>query len=717
LAIKFRDDIDLDGAEILNANLGSIEQHSDVDLTGIGIGDTLVWNGSTFEPGAGGGGGGTLQDAYDGGNEIEVVSGSPVQILAPSVTEYFDPGFATFVLDGSHIHFHGDNGRIAFYQINSDVAWTAVSATEIDFGAGINLVTQGHDVPGITVSGANSFVFLKTSDVAADRGIYVIIGVSNGLGTNSVATLFNVAGPTAIAGTGGLVSSGNRVSYFDGKESAYITSSHVDVPTVNLTVANDGGSVVSLALIQNTKVGVSSGTAVSTSLLDVINSDTTGTSNVPLIRLSQSADSPHIRFTGTLTDPTAPSGGSFWYNTSSGILKYHNGTTTVALTGGGGGSGPTLFDAIVPTDYATISAAVAAGETHIRVISNVTETANTSLTSGESYLFWIDEGVAVTFNSTVRFIYTGNTQVILRGGGTLNWTLTTTGQALFDNSSFGGSLFDSDGVKFLNNSTIASTPLTWCNQRIRNFVMNCGLGGIRAFATVAGVEEFYLESGEIVGASAATNQVISLGAPSIQCYISNVRFTGTFAASASYLFDITGPVTMRDIIYEGTTAQCRIQGNVTIDGFLLRGTADFDFDIRSSYNKFSNCNQTSTGDLTLDMDTAGDYNTFNSINCDSLGLTGVVSDNNKFSNCRVETAVQINSHRNSFVNCDFLASLGVDGDNNRFVNCQIGPDGGGGTDTINISAVADGTTVVSCYTDAAIVDGGTNTQLVANTVY
>ena len=54
MAIQLRDDIDLNGSEVLNANLGSLDQHSNVDLTGVSINDTLIWNGTHFEVGTAG---------------------------------------------------------------------------------------------------------------------------------------------------------------------------------------------------------------------------------------------------------------------------------------------------------------------------------------------------------------------------------------------------------------------------------------------------------------------------------------------------------------------------------------------------------------------------------------------------------------------------------------------------------------------------------------
>jgi hypothetical protein len=711
----------LDG-NIVTGNAGTIVNLTSCDYNGVtsGPGSVVIIGGSV----------GTLQDAYDGGNVIIHTATDPVQILAPSTTLEYNLGAAspgivteetTFKFSKLGLPLGGDIFRATI--INDEVPFTCagLGTSDIDFGAGINLLTQGHDVLGVNALSYRAIVVIKnTNNAPTNIGLYLILAFGNGAGTNSVATLLDLSTftPASLTCTSGTVTTANVTTNPNSDfETQHIAGNNTTGAFAPTAFFNDGASLENVVVIENLKNGLSSGTALSggnAGVLFVANTASTG-SNVPLIRLFQLGDSADILFTNKASDPATVSEGSLWYNSTANVFKYYDGATVQTLSTGSS-TIPTLFDAVVPTDYATISAAVAAGKTHIRVVSSVTEIADSALTIGEDYLIWVDQTAIVTCGD-FAFTYTGNTNVILRGGGTLAWARPTVARALFENASFAGSFLDIDGLILTNTSLVASTPLAWCNQRIRNFTMTCGSGGIRGFATVAGVEEFYLDGGEIIGPSATCNQVISFALPSVQYRISNVRFTGTFAASPSYLFDVTGPVTFRDIVYEGSSVLSRLQGNVTVDGFVLRGASNFDFDIRNDYNRLLNLNQTSTGNIILRLDLAGDHNYFDNVYCNSVNLTGAVSNNNKFSNCIVETAVTVNPNRNSFVNCDFLGGVTVGGDKNRFSQCQFGTDAGGGIEKIDISALADGTTVVACYSDDTITDAGTGTQLVANTVY
>lgn len=95
-----------------------------------------------------------------------------------------------------------------------------------------------------------------------------------------------------------------------------------------LGVANVGaGSALNLELLANP-----SGATMTGSLLKIQNLDTAGNADVQGIEFDNRGDAGDIKFSLRASDPTSPVEGEFWYNTTTNVLKFYNGTAVRTIT-------------------------------------------------------------------------------------------------------------------------------------------------------------------------------------------------------------------------------------------------------------------------------------------------------------------------------------------------------------------------------------------------
>lgn len=188
-------------------------------------------------------------------------------------------------------------------------------------------------------------------------------------------------------------------------------------------------------------------------------------------------------------------------------------------------------------NYATIQAAVAAGVQHVFLTSNVTETVAVDLDAlNQDLEIIIPAGVTVTYSITGSSYSDGSNTQNLSFGGSGNIIFNDPGSSLpfvngCDFVSFNGSL------TFTNNSTSGDCPIVAGGKpKIANLnvVLNAGVGsnpGFLVSRSDANVENMSFLG---IAASAATDVILTSGAVS-NIKISNIRFDGTYLASANLI--------------------------------------------------------------------------------------------------------------------------------------------------------------------------------------
>jgi len=157
------------------------------------------WDGTTNLPF---GGASTLQAAYTGGSDILVNATLPVQIRDNGAA--LDDGGGIFtglyadMTGGLALAFIGDGstgipGLAGGQQVILDTAVTFPGGTnQIEFGVDLTVAAGSVITPAAILGVTTGFVAggiinVKGATVGADNGPYTIVGVANGLTTNSIA--------------------------------------------------------------------------------------------------------------------------------------------------------------------------------------------------------------------------------------------------------------------------------------------------------------------------------------------------------------------------------------------------------------------------------------------------------------------------------------------------------------------------------------------------
>ena len=238
-----------------------------------------------------------------------------------------------------------------------------------------------------------------------------------------------------------------------------------------------------------------------------------------------------------------------------------------------------FFDATVgPSgeDYTTVKAAIDAGHIRIFVKGNVTETANTTMTSN-IYLY-IADGVTWAL-STFKINFGGANRVIyVRGNG----DITTTGIA-FDAEANAGTLVDSIGVDYSNDTT-TNGQATFNNidkLRLRDCLMDipnaadCGIS----------VDDLEMENVTLDGSGTNCEDVIAV---ILKSHITNLTLTGTFNASSDIITCTTSNNVFDGLTYNsGGDSNCVLGGHFS--NFRELGAGNLNIKLEFTGSTLSQC--------------------------------------------------------------------------------------------------------------------------------
>lgn len=297
--------------------------------------------------------GGSLQDAYDLGNTINVANDLAVQVLrSTEIPTGAIPNVVSYEVGGS-IHQLGSPTPIpsdslfnaietvALSPTTTDISFTVTSPTQIDFGAAIDLVTLNANIPGInSVGGAPTQILIKSTDISpTDEGVYTIVGsASSGGGTNNEAILVdeNTGLPATLTSTSGTATVFSPLNISSPFGNIIIGANRNVIPSAKEFIINDGGAFDSLELVVNLPKLPQGNTAFNTALFQWENADNSGFSDVPILYLNNDADAGDIRFTNRIGDPTtlgAGDEGQLWYNATDNLFKFWDGSSVIPLGG------------------------------------------------------------------------------------------------------------------------------------------------------------------------------------------------------------------------------------------------------------------------------------------------------------------------------------------------------------------------------------------------
>jgi len=585
---------------------------------------------------------------------------------------------------------------------------TITAFSKIEFGAGVNLATQGVSTiyNGDTVTVNPASVAIKLTDISpTDEGDnFGIIKYENGAGTNSLAQVQTLAGTdylfTATSGTA-IIYALN--SYESHASNAFFLLPHRTGVQDFFSIFNDSGTAAQ-NLFQVFNTGV---TSLSQPIASIQNTDASGGADVTLLQFLNSADAGDVVWSNRVVDPTTPASGEMWFNTVAGRQKIRVGAVNEEIafltdvTGGG------ITDTTVGpsgADYTTLGAAITAGATKIRVIGNTTEVGDIALP--DNLLVFVDSGVTVTMGDNI-FTYAGSASIAFIGSGRtseIDWTPTVT-KTLFDIGNTADFLLRDLSVD--NNATVAVCRIlnSASNYHLENLVFNlpnfaqCGIRPIAEEGTVISVE--------FIGGGTSCSRAIE----SAQGHLDNITFNPTFS-SVVEVIDGVSVANWSNLDFNiGVAAIAELSGRVNNVGSSTTLTLKL---LVSS--EVSNINTTAT---TLDLNGSSSNRISN---CNLNSIAGMSGDNNQLSNIQVSanTTYTFSGNNNQVTNFRTLqtsASTNITGDRNVFTNFFQGSGTGGGGGTITVDAAADRTTLIGVTTDNAIVDNGTNTAIVAEQNY
>ena len=181
----------------------------------------FYWDGAAAQPFSSGAS--SLQSAYTNGSSIVTTASTPMQVLSPGVTPYgVSPILNTILMesDGLGLSFAAVSDSAAGGGIPAvaggelvigDTAVTFPAADQIDFGVDLTVATGPVNYPAAVVGVTSNFVAgcivsVKTTNLApTDEGQYTVVGLANGITTNSIAIVVDTATqapPTFTSATG-----------------------------------------------------------------------------------------------------------------------------------------------------------------------------------------------------------------------------------------------------------------------------------------------------------------------------------------------------------------------------------------------------------------------------------------------------------------------------------------------------------------------------------
>lgn len=327
-------------------------------------------------------------------------------------------------------------------------------------------------------------------------------------------------------------------------------------------------------------------------------------------------------------------------------------------------------------NYPDLTTAIAAGEYKIRLVSDVTEPSDVTI-SGKTEidlggyeldmgLYSINDNVS-TYNLTIvngkiTYAHTGATDLFI-GFVTDSLQLIVEHVTIDNNSTANRAMISPHG--YFNHVRVELPDQ-----------LSGGFGG-------SGGDTFQGEvhNAEFVGGGTSCIYAIYNAASTDRTRATNIFFEGTWGSSVAYIKDGT------NIIYAGSNDTTIILGNAVGVYDRTSGGNRLTANVRASLTNFKLKSLTAWVYASL---TDGQFTTSFTLGTDAKGM--------------------------KFTNIYFVDSVTVNDDEVSFVNCQVGNTNGGGK-TITINAAKEKTIIMATRTETDIVDNGTNTVLLGNLLF
>lgn len=408
-----------------------------------------------------------------------------------------------------------------------------------------------------------------------------------------------------------------------------------------------------------------------------------------------------------------PADGNSWYNSTLGALQYYNGSVNKTLL-----TSADLLYSTVGTggDYPTLADAFSDGKYNLIIISDITETADYTFNQGGDIVVVIVNLAEFIVSCGIFSPFTRDNQTnvdFFMERARFNYSYTSN-KSLFGETGTGGfANIILNNAQIQNNSTASISYMVdmGANGAVIQAV-NCGFifndGSNGGFNLTDG----FINNSSLYGGGTNCNRAIM-----------DLSGIGIIGCSVQGSWSAPNPVNPQFIFTNGSVAELFVVGvdilieavnnnisqvgligggscSIVLDGQVNLATSDLGaagkiYPKESSVSMISNC-KISEIDESL-LTTTADLQLSNCIISNSLSLGAITNPIYNFCNSRLLGGASIS--------CDAV----------KINNCFISTLGGGGTITINASA--NKTILIGNTTDAAIVNNGTNTELVSNTTY
>ena len=685
--------------------------------------------------------GGTLQDAYTGGNSILYDGSRSVSVISGGIP-YGGSNFSLFSADSTFaapfaVNYSASKratgptaGLPAFsisYLLVNDTAITFPSATSIEFG--VDLVVAGA-IPGYGT------VTIKDSNVAGDESIYQIGSFSNGVTTNSIANISidykTFAPPTFTSTTGTAVvtltgdAMGSTSNHFEAYSFASTNPSNGSLFKGN----NEGGAIDEGYIIRNSSGTIGSGFSarnISGATMNhfaflsndlggirtdamVYLEDNDATTTFPLFSLNNSGDASDFRLTNRTTDPSTPQTGDVWYNNSTQRFHAYNSVSS-ELAYLSDIVGVTYYDATVAdsgADYTDIATAITAGKTRLLVSGNLTVSVSVAIPTAVTLELNILKGFTLTLNDGIYFstAAAGSSHLIIEGAGTFAWANTTSARHAIRHILATNSVTIRGGLTLTNTSTNTSDYFTGIDA-----TLSLGIAGLLYAEDVTinlnnnSGGGFYVEHRAsritdvtFVGGGVSSALALAL----VQGIASNIKLKGTFNTAANTITTVSGAI-INGLLSYGAAASISANGGTFSDINSVQDSLNF---IVSGNDVTGSNIYLSSGSLDL----GSSVSTFVNTRVDGAVVfnAGTVAN---LTNCIFSdtTAVVIGGDRSKLNNVFFDSNVTINGDFNQIVSSQVGQSAS--SKTITLSATANKNLISNTFTDVAIVNNGTNTGI------
>lgn len=419
---------------------------------------------------------------------------------------------------------------------------------------------------------------------------------STGAGTTGVGSINAISLDAATAGLGATLGLGGK---YDACAGCYTTFADIVGAKENSSAGDYGG-----AMRFNTRIN---GVGALAEAMRITSDQNlligTTTNNAAFLQIgANTATNAQIYFAGSTADPTSPTNGMLWFNSTAGTLKFkHGGTVTDLLAGGGGGS-------------LTVGSSSISSGTTTRILYDNSGTLGEYTISGSGTVVamaaspvftapTLGAATATTINKvTITQPATGSTLTIVDGGSlitagafALTFTATATSNLTIPAgsntaySTLSGSITSAQLATSLTNETGTGLVVLNANPSMSSIILAAGT------ATAATAPLYFTISGSVVLTSAVagvmepdangilyyTHATSERGVVNVEQFISLTgTYTLTSTTSAQQLFNSTtnGQVTVassKSYYFECEFDLTSVSSSAGTIAFGLGGTATY----------------------------------------------------------------------------------------------------------------------------------------------